>query len=364
MHGQWREVTTIDGPFASVYVPEPAPSEDAAHEYELLARSVSDELEHKGTSPTLVKQVVDAMAERPSTQLRGTRAVVATESRTVVDRIIVTPLERPLVRYSPVPYLLPLAQSDHALRPRLVVLVDAAGADIEFYGRSGDERDADSYDAGQEPVHKVRSGGPRGAYHDSPAVAEDAIRLNIAEVAEWVTRKAGEHRNPVVFVGGEVQSRSAVVEQLPNERIVEVESGSRSEGFGATRLGTEIAEHLLLMQTETMEEAAERYRHAASGDERLGVDGLEGVSKALREANLETLLVTEPTDATVFAGDQPTLVSPERADIDTGGAEGRRMRADEALPFAAIAVDADIIAVDERLTLRDGFGAILRHTTK
>jgi hypothetical protein len=45
-----------------------------------------------------------------------------------------------------------------------------------------------------------------------------------------------------------------------------------------------------------------------------------------------------------------------------GVTEPEQRRADEAIPFAAIATRAEVVVLDERLDLWEGFGALLRHT--
>jgi peptide chain release factor subunit 1 len=40
------------------------------------------------------------------------------------------------------------------------------------------------------------------------------------------------------------------------------------------------------------------------------------------------------------------------------------VRADEALPLAAVGIDANLIGVDERLAPRDGVAAILRYAPR
>lgn len=49
---------------------------------------------------------------------------------------------------------------------------------------------------------------------------------------------------------------------------------------------------------------------------------------------------------------------------ELGAAQTSTVRADEALPFAAVGIDADLICVDERLTPRDGVAAILRYAPR
>ncbi|GAA1892096.1 hypothetical protein [Williamsia serinedens] len=67
-------------------------------------------------------------------------------------------------------------------------------------------------------------------------------------------------------------------------------------------------------------------------------------------------------DATVVDDGSPTTVAPTAANLsELGAAPERVLRADEALPMLAIATDADLVRVDERVSPTDGIGAILRY---
>ena len=86
------------------------------------------------------------------------------------------------------------------------------------------------------------------------------------------------------------------------------------------------------------------------------------VCAALREGDVETLIVGELGDSTVVTGAALTAVAPD-ADVlsDFGEPVVRVARADEALPFSAIAVGARLVRADNRLTPADGVAALLRY---
>ena len=91
-------------------------------------------------------------------------------------------------------------------------------------------------------------------------------------------------------------------------------------------------------------------------------EGLGAVCAALREGAVGTLIVGNLGDATVVTGEERTTVAPD-ADVlsELGEAVHRVARADEALPFAAIAVGASLIRVDDAITPVDGIAAVLRY---
>jgi len=87
-------------------------------------------------------------------------------------------------------------------------------------------------------------------------------------------------------------------------------------------------------------------------------EGLGSVCAALREGAVGTLIVGELGDATVVTGEDRTTLAPD-ADVlsELGQAIHRVARADEALPFAVIAIGASLIRVDDFITPVDGIVA-------
>ena len=83
---------------------------------------------------------------------------------------------------------------------------------------------------------------------------------------------------------------------------------------------------------------------------------------SLREGDVETLIVGELSNATVVTGERRTTVAPD-ADVlsDLGEPAYRLVRADEALPFAAVATGASLVRVDGQIAPADGIAALLRY---
>jgi hypothetical protein len=76
---------------------------------------------------------------------------------------------------------------------------------------------------------------------------------------------------------------------------------------------------------------------------------------------VETLIIGDIGDATVVAGDDLSTVAPnENVLSELGTAPTQILRADEALPMAAISTGAALIRTDERIAPADGVGAVLR----
>src|SRR4030081_1451201 len=88
---------------------------------------------------------------------RGGRILVAAHSLVHVDERLAGPPASHVVRWSALPYLLPLV-THFEERPRYVeVVVDKLGADITTYGP--DDPHSETVRGRKHPLHKVRGGG-------------------------------------------------------------------------------------------------------------------------------------------------------------------------------------------------------------
>jgi hypothetical protein len=94
----------------------------------------------------------------------------------------------------------------------------------------------------------------------------------------------------------------------------------------------------------------------------LAAEGLAAVCAALRDGDVETLIVGELGDATVVTGKALITVAPDADALSNLGEPVKSVaRADEALPFTAIAVDASLVWADSKIAPVDGIGALLRY---
>ncbi|TNC23760.1 Rv2629 family ribosome hibernation factor [Amycolatopsis alkalitolerans] len=348
MDTSWlRPVTEADGPFASVHMDESHDTEDAMKQLDLRLREVETELAAQGADPQTVAAVVAAVRDSRPPAGKAGRGVIAARGSVLVNRRLAGPPATPEVRFSPLPYLVPLAVHTDEWPPYVVAAVDRVGAEIAEHGpgkpRTHVVRGAD------HPVHKVRGGGT--AHREIQKHTEETTRQNLAETAREIAKTAERTAAAFVFLAGEVQSRSAVRELLPEAlRPITVEVGTGDD--------RRIQEALTGHQLAGLDEVAAEFRAESGRTPGRAVAGLDAVTTALTEANVATLLVASPGDATVFTGRRPADVAVGKSGLDAPVAR----RADEALPFAAVATGADLAVLDERLDLWEGFGALLRHT--
>ncbi len=356
---RFRPLINAKGPFVSVYVDDSHDTADAAKQAELRWRAVADELSSRGADADVIDTVREVLTESTPTVGRGGRAVLAGRDVRVTQHLIRAP-EQPVVRVSDLPYLVPAIVHGGDEPPHLVVTVDHEGADLQM--RGGGRPHSSTVEGRGYPVHKA-SGAESAGYGDPQRTAEGARQKNIQAVAESVTALVDDEKPVLVFIVGEVTSRSDLIKALPQrvaDEVVEVNAGARGSVDDA-QLSHDIDEALQLRRVDDIDSAAARFRAERDRNSGLATEGLDGVCAALRDGAVDTLILGDLGDATVLLGDSPTMVAPSPEVLSELGAERHTTaRADEALPYAAVSTDASLIGVDERLTPRDGVAAILR----
>ncbi|MEU3273956.1 hypothetical protein ABZ639_24225 [Saccharomonospora sp. NPDC006951] len=358
-----RELVTTDGPFASVYFDDTHDTADAAKLLELRWREVREQLEGQGAEAATLDALEASIREGPPPEGQGGRAMVAAGDRVLVDRQLDQPPTHAVARLSPLPYLVPLAEFGERPPTYVLAIVDSVGADVTTVDEQGNTVDERTVEGADHPVHKVRGGGP--AHHDMQARADETTKQNVERAAEYVTEAARKAGATLVIIAGETQSRRHLHDALP-ERVrgiaTEVTGGGRHKGADHGELKDQVGRLLQRTKQARRDEIAERFRAALGRPRGLAVQGLEATTSALREANVETLLFDSPADVDVVKGEQATLVAVQEDALKAVGSDiVTTQRADEALVFAAIAADADIVHTGETLGLTEGFGAILRH---
>lgn len=353
-----RDLTTAGGPFASVHFDESHDTEDAAKLLELRLKEIEAALADQRADPATVDAVLRAVRESEPPVGKAGRSIVAAHGEVLLDRRLAAPPEQ-VARFSALPYLLPLATHEAETPPYLVVVTDRVGAEVTAYGRGEPRTETVE---GEDPSAVQGGGGPA---HRDKQVGETA-RQNLEEIARHVTKAAERAHAELVVLAGEVQSRSALTERLPEpvRRITtEVDGVSRAAGSSRDELDRHVHELLGNRRLAGLDDVAETFRAESGRKSGLAVSGLEAVTTALAEANVATLLVGSPGDLSVFTGPEAAQVAVGKAGLQAlGVTDPAQRRADEAIPYAAVATGADVVVLDERLELWEGFGALLRHS--
>jgi DNA-binding transcriptional MerR regulator len=354
-----RELTTANGPFASVHFDSSHDTEDAAKQLGIRLKEIEAALTDQRADPETVHAVLRAIGESEPPAGKAGRSIIAAGGEVLLDRRLAAPPPEQIVRFSALPYLLPLATHEAAVPRYLVVVTDQVGAEVTEYGHGAPRTESVE---GDDPSSTQGGGGP--AHRDKQL--DETARQNLDEIARHVTKAAERSHAELVVLAGEVQARSALHERLPEpvRRIAtEVDGASRASGSSRAELDRHVSELLGNRRLAGLDDVAETFRAESGRDSGLAVSGLEAVTTALAEANVATLLVGSPGETAVFAGPEPAQVAVGKAGLQAlGVTDPAERRADEAIPFAAVATGADLVVLDERLDLWEGFGALLRHS--
>ncbi len=355
-------LTTAAGPFASVYFDDSHNTADAAERLEATWRDIRRHLDGLKADDQLIGRLEEAVCNhRPAVGRRG-RAVVATSDKVLVNEQLISSPPVTVVRLSEYPYMVPLIDREIRRPTYVFAAVDHAGADVRLY--RGDTFSCTSIDGGGHPIHKPATAGWKG-YGDFQHTAEEAARMNYRAVADHLTQLVDEADPEVVFVSGEIRSRSDLVATLPHraaQRVWQLHGGARNSSIGEDEINElTLAEFARRRDTE-MAEVTQRFEAELGRRSGLASEGLSAVCAALRNGEVDTLIVGELRDATVVTGAALTTIAPN-ADVlsELGEPVVRIARADEALPFTAIAADASLVRADGQMAPADGVGALLRY---
>jgi hypothetical protein len=359
-----RRLVPVHGPFASIYFDGTHDTENAAKLLELRWRELRADLAEQGATERQLGTLDAALAQSEPPVGRAGRAIVASPESVLLDQVLSRPPARAQARLSHLPYLVPLLEYGESPPAHVVTVADRVGADITAIDTRGEIVDARTVEGSEHHVHKVRGAG--WSHRNVQAHAEELAKQNIDKAAEHVAEMARRIGAALVLVAGESQARKALLEALPQhvrKQATEVEgAGGRHPGSGHDQLDEKVDEELARAIDQRRDEVAERFRAALGQPTGLAVQGLQATTTALREHNVETLLVSQPADADVVTGPDTTQLSLQPDELTALGVESIEARhADEAVIMAAIAEGAELVHMGERLDLTEGFGALLRH---
>lgn len=360
---RFRMLAKAQGPFASVYFDDSHDTPDARSRLELQWNHLETKLTRHGAQASLVRRIRRAYDGVPSAVGRRGMAIVAGDDVMVTQRLDHVP-EYMTVRVAEWPYLIPIVEYSASPATYLVAIVDHVGADIAVHHAG--QVHTESVEGGEYPIRKA-SGAEAPGYGDSQPRAEEAARRNIRTVVERVTTLVDEFYPEAVFVVGEVRSRNDFVTASPKrvaERAVQANIGAR-HGVDNAVLNEFVTQYFEMDHAESDDAVLQRFQAELVRASGLATEGIPGVCAALRDGAVETLLIGNLGDATVLVGDCRSIVAPN-ADVlsELGSKSATTVRADEALPLAAIAIDADLVAVGNSATPRDGIGAVLRYAPR
>ena len=367
---QIRALYDYPGPFATAYLDATRSDAEGGHEVDLRWRAARESLARQGASEaTLVAMDSVAGADHAIPGPHG-QIVVAAAGEVRFSASLPHPPRRPGARHAPLPHLMPyLAEAGPQVRHVLVV-ADHEGADI-YTGTS-------DIDWAEVPAPDEEVTGPKGAplhktrrnvwseRHFQNRV-ENAWAANTSAVVEHVRRHIAQSNAKVVLVAGEVQGRTevrdALVDRLPPQvRLEELVGADRADAQLQPKIHDEIHEALLRYAWRNRHVVLSRVREGLGrGD--FAVSGLDAVLEALRQGQVETLVIADDPSSplTAWIGPQPLELSQHRQDLIDLGIAPQKDRLDAALVRAVSGTDADLVVTPgPHDYLADGLAAVLR----
>ena len=335
-----------DGPFLSIYIDSTRTDPRSATELSTRWGQFRSRLAEAGAPEAILEEIETTLLEPSPIGGRHGRAVLATGTEILVDRVLPVPPLEDLACWEDEPRLLPLLQlTPHAVR-QLLVEVDRSGADLHLRApenpviskKSNDLGEEASVDGDHDELHKASAGG--GNQHgwrsnNFQARVEDSWERNAETVAETVDTIVRERTLDMLLLTGDVRAQSLLKDELGKQALSilhEVPGGTRGMSLERTSFREELTRVTREFVEHRQRELSERFTEsqARDGD---SVAGAAEVAQALERGQVDELLFvigTEPEDA-------------------------------ERLARQALATDAGISALDEQFaSIPEGVGALLR----
>ncbi len=361
---RFRMLTTSNPPFVSIYLDDSRDTAEADSDLDARWRDLRAKLEGDRVDERIIADVEQAIVlGEPAVGRRG-RGVIATGDGVLINEHLRHPPVSTVVRISDYPYVLPLL--DGVWRGVYIfAAVDHNGADITLH--RGNEVSCETVEGGGYPVHKPSTAGWKG-FNDYQRSTEEAVRMNVRATVDRLTELVDKTDAEVVFVCGETRSRSDVVSALPRRvarRVSPWHGGALGHRIGEDEARDHLDGEFEKRRADEAAEVADTYLGERGRLSGLAVEGLAAVCAALREGCVDTLIVGSLADTTVVTGQNRVTVAPDADSLSALGQPPCRVaRADEALPFAAIATDASLVRASTDLAPADGVAALLRYAPK
>jgi hypothetical protein len=364
--GALSDVYAAAGPVATVVLDTTRASESGGTEVGLRWRALREELAAAG-APAVV---LDA-AEGPALEVQHeggptSRVLVVGEEGDVrLDETVPAELVS-RTSWGELPALMPFLVHRAREVPAVVVLTDRTGADIRVRTpRNPADGTELTIDSSRYPVHKTGIGGWAALRYEHST--ENAWDQSARDVADEVDRLVATTGAELVAVGGDVRAV-----QLLENHLGQRASGAVRHLQHAQR-GQEVSQELLeeslqaLLQDTGAQRDGEVLHRFVELRERhdRAAEGLAAVVEALRQGQVDTLLVTEEwqqDEHVAVFGPAPTDLALEASELTALGiTDLRRAPVQDVLLRAGAGTDARLVVTDEaRLALGRAPAALLR----
>jgi Bacterial archaeo-eukaryotic release factor family 2 len=368
-----RQLYKHPGPFATVYFDGSRTTEQGQHEVELRWRALRSELAQAGAEETVLTAMDGAVNSDLSAGGRHGHLVVAdADGALLLDETTDEPPLREYASWSRLPHLMPFLARRSEVVPFVVVLADRTGANI-YVNASGSEAKLGQPEsltgADQRPIHKT--GRDTWSERHFQNRVDNSWAENAVNVAESVGRHVREISAQVVLVAGDVRARTLVMEAVaervpPGIDITETTAGGRADGAALEPIEQAVHDAILRIRWRHRRAVLEKLRQGVGRDD-YAVTGIELVLEALRNGQVETLVISDDPSSTerAWLGDEPLQLARDREQLSQlGVTDPVQDRLDAALIRAVAGSGADLlITPNAHAYLDGGIGATLRYPT-
>ncbi|MEU5996040.1 Vms1/Ankzf1 family peptidyl-tRNA hydrolase [Spirillospora sp. NPDC047418] len=354
------------GPYASVYADLTRTTEDAVKAVELRWRALRADLEDQNTPEDTLRAVEQAIDEEIVMRRSEGIVVFAADGEVLYNERLPSPPQNPHATLGPLPDVLPYLAERGEKIPHLMAVVDRRGGAIDCVTARGERSHVDVRGDEDYPIRKTKAGDWNQSRFQR--AAENTWKINAKKVAHEIDRLADRCGAEAIVIAGDTRVRNAVLEEI-SERVLErtVET-DKNTGIDDPDIDAELRRLLRLKTFERVMTVAERFDRELANGER-AVSGLPETTRALRNGQVETLLLTEAPGSgdQLWIGPDPAQVAATAAELreEFGITDPEQERADAALVRAAAATDSELVVLppDEEEGPDIPVGAVLRFTT-
>lgn len=357
------ELVKEPGPFLSLYLNTEQEVENAAQRSITRWKTVHADLVDRDV-PNGVLEEIEAIV--PGAHLEGEcLAVIANAERVlhVEHGSAVGPNDE--ASWASLPRLVPLLEWRQYEPPYVVVLTDRTGADLFGFVRGLPDAIRGEVEGEHDEIRRVKPGGwSQRRYQDR---AEDSWKGNAEQVAGRVARLAQDLDAELVIVAGDVRAVELLRKSLPErvDELVHVVEGERPwEGKGDP-MPEETRDLVERHVRETTDRLLAKFEEER-GQHDKAVEGVDATAKALAQAQVAVLFVTEDPveDRQLWFGANPALLSASDRDLKELGVDSPEQGpAIDVLVRAALGTGAALRVLDDAGRLQDQVAALLRWTS-
>jgi hypothetical protein len=313
-----RRVYSGESPYVTIYLESQTPSDDAAHKMRVLWEDLQRQIEKPGVTEAAIDALEHSILDAQAGEIQSNgRVLVADASGLLLDEAWDAALGAGSAAYvGEHPELGAFVREKDRSVKLIVAIADQHGAVVRHTVVSGshDLEIRSEVDVGDdEGVHKPR--GNALSHKQIQRRADEAVKHNVREAAEYIGRAAQAWSADLVVLGGEVQGRTSLRDELPvalQNKYIEIEAGGITDESAEEALAEELGRVAEQFSTEAARARSEQYGTAHANG--LAVEGASRVQQALDQGAVETLLLEYDRNA---RNEAELLAASTRTDAET-----------------------------------------------